>query len=111
MSLYTNPNAPKPAPATSNGLTSRGCIQEVAGRALTAKRFDYADMTIDKCTAACKGAGYSMAGVEFGTECYCANTLSNGASVAAVSGQCVMSCPGSPFQRCGGPNAIQLYTL
>jgi hypothetical protein len=98
-----------PAPTVVNGFTSSGCIQEVAGRALTGMRVDFADMTIEKCTSACGQAGYAIAGVEYGVECYCSNRLDNGASVSLVSGQCVIDCPGNSGQKCGGPNAIQLY--
>ena len=119
IQLYSNPSlayvAPPPvvapAPVVINGFTSSGCIQEVAGRALTSLRVDYADMTIEKCTAACARAGYKLAGVEYGQECYCSSSLSNGASTSLVSGQCVMTCPGNISQTCGGPNAIQLYTV
>jgi len=113
IQLYSNPSLAVAAPPviTINGFTSSGCIQEVSGRALTGLRVDFADMTIDKCTAACSKAGFKLAGVEYGQECYCSNSLSNGASTSLVSGQCVMDCPGNSGQKCGGPNAIQLYTL
>ena len=112
IQLYRNPsNAKAAAPVTViNGFSSSGCIQEVSGRALTGLRVDYADMTIDKCTAACAQAGFKLAGVEYGTECYCGNSLLNDASLSLTSGQCFMSCPGNAGQSCGGPNAIQLYT-
>jgi hypothetical protein len=66
---------------------------------------------METCTSYCAGKGYSMAGVEYGTECYCGNTLSGGASTSLVSGQCYMTCPGNPGEKCGGPNAINLYVL
>lgn len=113
IQLYTNAGnvkANNPAPTVIGGYASSGCIQEVAGRALTGLRVDYTDMTIDKCTAACKDAGFKFAGVEYGQECYCGNTLDNGASLSLTSGQCYMDCPGNAGQKCGGPNAIQLYT-
>jgi hypothetical protein len=117
IQLYQNPSlAPVAAPApvappviVINGFSSSGCIQEVSGRALTGLRVDYTDMTIDKCTAACAQAGFKFAGVEYGQECYCGNTLVNGASLSSTSGQCYMDCPGDASMKCGGPNAIQLY--
>ena len=112
LQLYQNPSLAKvAAPATViNGFSSSGCIQEVAGRALTGLRVDYTDMTIDKCTTACAQAGFKLAGIEYGSECYCGNTLDNGASLSSTSGQCYMDCPGNAAQKCGGPNAIQLYS-
>ena len=42
--------------------------------------------------------------------CYCADTLSNGASLTTTSGQCVTACAGDASTTCGGPNALQVYT-
>lgn len=110
VQLYVNPSlAPVTAAATViNGFTSSGCIQEVVGRALTGLRVDYPDMTLEKCTTACANAGFKYAGVEFGKECYCGNSLVNGASTTLTSGQCYMTCPGNSAENCGGPDAIQL---
>jgi len=125
ISLYVNPSlaqtttssaspasspSPSPAPAI-NGFASNGCIQEVVGRALNSDRHDDPNMTIEICTSYCAGKGYSLAGVEYGTECYCSSQLSGGASTSLVSGQCYMTCPGNSSEMCGGPNAIQLYQL
>lgn len=117
LQLYQNPSLAPAAPSTPvaapavviNGFTSSGCIQEVANRALTGLRVDDPNMTIDTCTAACGKAGFKYAGVEYGTECYCGNQLANGATLSSTSGQCYMNCPGNGLQKCGGPNAIQLY--
>jgi hypothetical protein len=43
-------------------------------------------------------------------QCYCADTLSNGASLSCTSGQCVTPCAGLTSTTCGGPNALQVYT-
>lgn len=44
------------------------------------------------------------------SECYCGNSLSNGASLSLYSTQCNMACSGAPGETCGGPNAITLYS-
>ena len=51
-----------------------------------------------------------LQGLEYGRECYCADTLSNGASLTSTSGQCVTACSGDASTTCGGPNALQVYT-
>jgi hypothetical protein len=96
--------------ASSGGLTSQGCIQEVSGRALRGTSMTSASMTIDMCVAYCTSNGYSMAGVEYAQECYCDNSLQGGASTSLVSGQCNMPCAGNANTICGGPNAINLYS-
>jgi hypothetical protein len=113
LQLYFNQGLVPPAYVAPvvNGYTAQGCFQEVAGRALTGKRVDDPNMTIQICTASCAADGYKFAGVEYGVECYCGNTLDNGASTSLVSGQCYMDCPGGSGDKCGGPNAIDLYSM
>ena len=106
LNLYVNPTI---APVVINGYTALGCVQEVAGRALTGLRKDDPNMTQATCIATCTAAGFKYAGVEYGVECYCGNEFSNGASISNQSGQCYMDCPGNKGQKCGGPNAIQLF--
>jgi len=132
IQLYYNPNvvaaspspspsvAPSPsasvappaptAPASINGLANKGCIQEVSGRALTGDSLANDNMTLQVCGDYCTGKGFSMFGVEYGRECYCGNSFSNGGSADLISGQCNMPCAGNSAQLCGGPNAINLYS-
>ncbi|WVQ94260.1 hypothetical protein IAU59_001339 [Kwoniella sp. CBS 9459] len=106
LQLYVNSAL---APSNSNGFSQGNCIQEVAGRALTGASITGSDMTVDKCTSYCSAQGFTIAGLEYGGECYCGNSLVNGASTTLLSGQCNMACTGGSG-ICGGPNAINLYT-
>jgi hypothetical protein len=61
-----------------NGFVHLGCYAEgTTGRALTygvsGATVPGAEMTVDRCTAACLAANYLLAGVEYGGECYCGN--------------------------------------
>ncbi|WWC88965.1 uncharacterized protein L201_003880 [Kwoniella dendrophila CBS 6074] len=94
-----------------NNFKYQGCIKEVTGRALTSNSLVNPSMTIDMCTSFCKTAGYTLAGIEYGSECYCGNSFSNGASASALSTQCNMQCPGNNKQNCGGPSAVALWSL
>jgi len=95
-----------------NNYAYVGCITEVSGRALAAtSEIDYTSMTIDKCTSFCSAGGYSLAGLEWYGECYCANKLSSAATTAKFSYQCNTPCAGNSTQNCGGPDAIALYSL
>ncbi|KAK3944151.1 WSC domain-containing protein [Diplogelasinospora grovesii] len=64
--------------------------------------------TIESCAAAC--AGYTYFGVEYGTECYCGNTL-GGTNAAAVESTCSYTCAGDPTELCGGSSRISVYVL
>ncbi|PTB46771.1 uncharacterized protein TrAFT101_003787 [Trichoderma asperellum] len=94
-----------------NGWVSQGCYAEgTTGRALTYQLGSVANaqMTVAACTSGCKAAGYTFAGVEYGGECYCGKSLSNGAKPAASG--CTMTCNGNSTEYCGGPSLLNLYT-
>ncbi|WWD16948.1 hypothetical protein CI109_101380 [Kwoniella shandongensis] len=108
LQLYINPGNALDL-SIINGFALQGCIQEVAGRAFTSDSFTDPAMTVEKCTSFCSSEGYTHAAIEYGSECYCGNGYSNGASLDLLSTQCTMSCPGNNKQTCGGPNALTTY--
>jgi len=65
--------------------------------------------TVAKCQAACAAAGFTYAGMEFGSQCFCGNAIQNNAAPLLVG--CDKSCPGDAAQTCGGANALSLYVL
>ncbi|KAH8650653.1 glycoside hydrolase family 55 protein [Tricladium varicosporioides] len=68
-------------------------------------------MTVEACLSICQAAGYSLAGVEYASECYCDNTLRNGGGPAPDGEkQCDMPCSGNKGETCGGGNRLSLYT-
>ncbi|EQK98548.1 Carbohydrate-binding WSC [Ophiocordyceps sinensis CO18] len=79
------------------------------GRALTQgiNSVPGAQMTVAKCTAACKASGYPLAGVEYGAECYCGKRISNGAK--SVDGGCSMPCKGNSSEFCGGGGRLNVF--
>ncbi|KAK4129599.1 copper radical oxidase [Parathielavia appendiculata] len=103
-------SGPAPNPGV-NGYTHVGCYAEgTTGRALTygAGGIPAAEMTVAKCTAACRAANYNFAGVEYGGECYCGNSIVNGGA-PATSG-CAMTCNGNSTELCGGPDRLNVYS-
>jgi len=95
-----------------NGFTHAGCYAEgTTGRALTygvsGATIPAAQMTVDRCTAACLATNFLLAGVEYGSECYCANTISNGGAPATG---CEMRCNGNSSEYCGAGNRLNVYT-
>ncbi|KAK3940061.1 glyoxal oxidase-like protein [Diplogelasinospora grovesii] len=105
----TQPVGPQPNPGV-NGFSYIGCYSEgTNGRALAygLGGVPGANMTVSKCTAGCLAAGYILAGVEYGGECYCGNTIANGGA-PATSG-CNMVCNGNSSEICGGPSRLNVY--
>ncbi|KAI0088834.1 WSC-domain-containing protein [Irpex rosettiformis] len=102
---FINPQNPLPS-----GWTEVACIAEgTTGRALTAASTTNSSMTKPLCANYCAGLGYKLAGVEYGDECYCGNTLVNGAnSTARTWYECSVTCAGNPNENCGGPMRLNL---
>ncbi|KAF8151649.1 hypothetical protein B0H34DRAFT_801346 [Crassisporium funariophilum] len=65
--------------------------------------------TVTSCIAQCVALNFTLAGMEFADECYCGNTLVDGA-VPAVESTCNMGCAGNSTQACGGPNRVSVYS-
>jgi hypothetical protein len=64
------------------------------------------------CACLCHRLGYTIAGVENGNNCFCANatspkTFCGGASAAA----CTVPCNGNRSQICGGSMAVYVYSF
>ena len=85
-----------------------GCYTEgTSGRALGSTNSASDLMTIEKCAASC--SDYTYFGVEYGSECFCGNSIGTG-SVKTVEGECSMTCPGNTTEICGAGNRLTLYT-
>ena len=67
-------------------------------------------MTVEKCVDFCTGKGFSVAGMEYGRECYCANSIpADAAPKPGYIGDCAMKCSGDNTEFCGGGGTISLY--
>jgi hypothetical protein len=114
LTLYKTSGIEEPADPEVNpgvdGWTSLGCYTEgVTGRTLTyaMNTVPANQMTVAKCTAGCKAARFTLSGLEFGGECFCGNTFSNGGKPAASG--CNMVCNGNSTEYCGGPDRLNVY--
>lgn len=68
--------------------------------------------TPEACTSACGAAGYHLAGIEYGSECWCGNALQNGGSYVDVDSQtteCNFRCSGDKYSFCGAGNRLVVY--
>lgn len=117
-------------PTTPTGpwaLAQGGCWSDNVDQvwALEHPANGYDDLTPAKCQAICEAQGFNLAGVEYGRECckslflgiifpllirnglICGNTIMGNNRPSA--GICNMACTGDSTQKCGGPNAINIY--
>ncbi|KZT57231.1 WSC-domain-containing protein, partial [Calocera cornea HHB12733] len=109
-STSTSPTSTSAPPATS-GWVSLGCVSDGPARALPAYFAQLDDLTVASCTARCSAAGYTYAGLEYGQECHCDNSLQNGLGTALAAGSCNMACDGDATELCGGNYAMNLWQL
>jgi hypothetical protein len=91
------------------GWTPLGCANDtVTSRALGGATYSNATgMTIESCQAYCNSVGYSLAGLEYASECYCGGVLGFG-SFTGFTG-CTMLCSGNKSEICGGSTRLSVY--
>ncbi|KAL2129233.1 hypothetical protein VTI74DRAFT_8062 [Chaetomium olivicolor] len=87
-------------------FTRQGCFVDNANgqRLLPGKSYADDAMTVESCAAFCSKSKYF--GVEYGRECYCADTLT---ATAVQDSDCSMSCAGNSAEKCGNGNRLDVY--
>lgn len=72
----------------------------------------YMDGTLSStnCVSYCKRNQYVYAGLEWGRDCRCGNSLKDRKTYPKLSeGRCSMSCPGNPTEKCGEFSVMSVY--
>jgi WSC domain len=91
--------------APSSGEKLIGCYTDESTRDLP-DMIASGTVTVESCVAACKGAGYTYAGVQYGTQCFCGDSYGKYGS----SSGCNMKCSGNSSETCGGTWANDIYS-
>lgn len=90
-----------------------GCGYDTPGQARTlqgASTQDNTGMTIEKCIDFCTSNGFSIAGLEYSTQCFCDNKILDGrAPTPGLVGGCTMPCSGNNQEICGAAGLLSLY--
>ncbi|CAO1626462.1 unnamed protein product [Jaminaea pallidilutea] len=96
---------------TATSLNYRGCLVDngAGGRLLTTQAFSSNNNTVEACSAACSSRGLSIAGLEYGQECWCGSKLAY-AAASAPDSDCNMPCTGNNGQNCGAGNRLSIYS-
>lgn len=95
--------------ADVEGFKYAGCFKDAQERALNGKiRPNIGRMSNEKCIKACVGLGFSVAGTEYGGQCYCGNELEG--SDRLEDSACNNACEDSPSTMCGGSWALSVYS-
>jgi hypothetical protein len=93
------------------GFSYQGCWVDNANgrRVMNNQQPDYSQTTVESCVSRCTSLGYSVAGIEYGVQCFCDNVLRNGAAQAQDS-DCGMVCPENPAEKCGAGNRLSVFS-
>ncbi|VDB83101.1 unnamed protein product [Peniophora sp. CBMAI 1063] len=84
-------------------------VDNAHGRILPTEFPDNATLTVEGCVESCVSQNYTVAGMEFSTQCFCGQELINGAVVGTES-SCSNACGGNSTEACGGPDRMSIYT-
>ncbi|OQO08641.1 hypothetical protein B0A48_06511 [Cryoendolithus antarcticus] len=94
----------------AGNLTYAGCYSDSANlRSFPMQLFDNSSTTIELCTAACVSQGYSVAGIEHSSQCYCGSAMTYQAQ-RVIEGSCNMGCAGNTTEMCGGISRLSVFS-
>ncbi|KAH9485989.1 WSC domain-containing protein [Psilocybe cubensis] len=109
----TEVTPPPPPPAsikqTAGTFNYVGCFTDAVNgvpRSLATKVMG-GDATAETCTAACKTAGFALAGLEFGGECWCDHYMARANHVP--DSDCNSVCDADHTELCGAGNRLAVY--
>eukprot|EP01064_Diplonema_japonicum_P016060 TRINITY_DN24084_c0_g1_i1.p1 TRINITY_DN24084_c0_g1~~TRINITY_DN24084_c0_g1_i1.p1 ORF type:complete len:652 (+),score=56.36 TRINITY_DN24084_c0_g1_i1:51-2006(+) len=106
--VYSVPTPP-PTPAPTSAPTHLGCFKTYRARFLPKHVYRGSSNTPTSCAERCSDKGYSYAGVEYGRECWCGNSIAR--SIKTATKECNKKCTGDPNEWCGGGHRMDLYSL
>ena len=87
-----------------------GCYTDASPRALGKYAFSAANMTVEACVTGCQAKGYSKAGAEYSTQCFCDVVIGSGGLLVGDN-QCDMVCGGNDREYCGGSSRLSVYSM
>lgn len=111
----SEPTPVVPVPTQPGNLpanwTYAGCwIDNAQGRILLNQVPDSDNLTHANCISECATRGFSVAGAQYGAQCFCGNALYAGAA-RTDEDQCSMACSGNSFEKCGAGNRMSVFSI
>ncbi|KAK0623353.1 hypothetical protein B0T14DRAFT_392225, partial [Immersiella caudata] len=106
-------NGPRPTQAIGGKDVGEfklvGCYKDSSDRFLSGEKLPkLGKVSNTNCVEYCDSKGFSIAGTQYGGECFCGNSLSTIEKLD--DSKCDMSCKGDETQTCGGSWALSLFT-
>jgi len=124
LSIYSASGPPSPensAPSpTTSGISVptaipaawsyKGCwVDGAYGRILAHVEQDNQALTVESCIITCSSLGYIIAGMQYGVQCFCGNTIRSGGILGAEN-TCNVACSGNANEVCGGGYRDSIYS-
>ncbi|KAF9033806.1 WSC domain-containing protein [Panaeolus papilionaceus] len=112
--VYRNINAflPRIKPQIQD-YEYKGCYSDTLNPRTLPRQFFFpasqGGVTIEKCVAACSAEHWSIAGLEYGSECFCGDFFRLDV-VSLPANRCLMVCNGDQQEFCGGSAALSIYS-
>ncbi|ETS86981.1 hypothetical protein PFICI_00809 [Pestalotiopsis fici W106-1] len=111
---YPNPSLNGTSSSVNNNtyagnMTYWGCWSDQTPLTLTNMTYQSDANTIELCTSTCAAGGNTIAGLEYGSQCFCGTSLGY-LSQQVIESSCSTACPGNSSEICGGGNRLSLYS-
>ena len=111
---YPNPALNGTAASVNNNtyagnMTYWGCWSDQTPHSLTNLSYTSNANTVELCTSTCAGGKDTIAGMEYGSQCFCGSALGYQAT-EVVDSSCSMLCPSNSSETCGGINRLSLFS-
>ncbi|KAH8886192.1 WSC-domain-containing protein [Thozetella sp. PMI_491] len=107
--LVDTPIAGPSTAASASNMKYAGCWSDSSSiNTMRTKAYDNSFNTIELCTQTCSKLGYQLAGLEYGSQCFCDNSIS-GSAYAALDMACFKPCAGNANQTCGDGSRMSIY--
>ncbi|KAF2088050.1 copper radical oxidase [Saccharata proteae CBS 121410] len=96
--------------ALPNGWSYMGCyIDNANGNIMNNRQPDSNANTHEECISACQSLNYTVAGMEYGTQCSCDDFVRNGAEKTNET-DCNVPCSGDSTESCGAGNRMSIFS-
>ena len=85
-----------------------GCYTDANPRTLDKYSFSSANMTQEMCVGGCAAKGYTVAGAEYASQCFCGDGI-NASGTKVANGECGMLCAGDKGEYCGAGSRLSVW--
>ncbi|KAF8904525.1 WSC domain-containing protein, partial [Mucidula mucida] len=108
LSVFQKQTITPTATLPSGWSVDQNCVEDGSTRIMQGYQSSSSSNTPANCAADCSSRGYSLAGVQNGNECYCANAYAR-SPPTKPSSDCSTPCTGDISQTCGGGWRMATY--